>query len=261
MSNHDSHYRNIEENGLIEPIVRMESTICLGLPVEYHAIARRNLNLAMADKHIGRVGQKAGEVEDKELEKAGNYLHRARTGSWRPVAEDLPLFATPEKSCLGCRYRWTTEDHKPFCTFPGLLCVDFDRYDAGESPKKALTAANRKPLVSGDRGPIVTVTTHGKQSEATEAEVGKAMAELQAVPTQYTYNPCETCKHYYGTEQCAVCDSNKHDNWEPKPEEARVVPRGCASCEDGPSPSHCKLFHERRCGDIGSSFPLWKAKA
>lgn len=245
MSNHDSHYRNIEENGLIEPIVRMESTICLGLPVEYHAIARRNLNLAMADKHIGRVGQKAGEVEDKELEKAGNYLHRARTGSWRPVAEDLPLFQPPAPHnpwCSGCVNENEATDHCLACRANGYT----------------LRSEHQRELAPYYRGePIVTVTTHGKQSEATEAEVGKAMAELQAVPTQYTYNPCETCKHYYGTAQCAVCDSNKHDKWEPKPEEARVVPRGCASCVDGPG-HNCA---ERRNGQCNSpEFPLWVAK-
>lgn len=90
MSNHDEHYRRIEEGGLIEPIERMESTICLGIPQEHHATLRRNLNLAMADKHMSRAGEKAGEDANKEIEKAENYLCRARTGSWRPKPSVMP---------------------------------------------------------------------------------------------------------------------------------------------------------------------------
>lgn len=248
MSNHDNHYRNIEANGLIEPIVRMESTICLGLPVEYHAIARRNLNLAMADKHIGRVGQKAGEVEDKELEKAGNYLHRARTGSWRPVAEDLPLFAEPSQGSV-----------VTLSVAPDATAKDIN--EAAATAIATLEANCRHSFA---------VTTHGKQSEATESEVGKAVAELQKAPTPNApvqprrkypvVRECATCKHLGARKACTTDGCFKYSLWEPKPEEARVVPRGCASCADGPG-NNCVARRNWQCASPDSpEFPLWVAK-
>lgn len=77
----DSHYRTLEAKGQ-EPIVRMESIICRGIPEEFHEIARRNLNMALASKHEDRAGEKSGEDWRKELTKAGNYLHRAVHGCW-----------------------------------------------------------------------------------------------------------------------------------------------------------------------------------
>jgi hypothetical protein len=80
MSNHDDHYRRIKAKG-IEPILMQESIICQSIPEEYHAIAKRNLSLAQAVRYIARAGEKDQETAD--IEKAENYLHRARTGKWR----------------------------------------------------------------------------------------------------------------------------------------------------------------------------------
>lgn len=79
MNKHDAHYREIEKTG-VEPIVEMEGVICRDLPPELHAIARRNLSLAMATKHRLRAGKKG--PPEMDLEKARNYEHRARTGRW-----------------------------------------------------------------------------------------------------------------------------------------------------------------------------------
>ncbi len=81
---HDDHYRKIEESGEVSPIVRMEATVCLDLPEEFHAIARRNLSLALAQKYKLRAGHKDGEDAQKERDKEMNYLHRATTGEWMP---------------------------------------------------------------------------------------------------------------------------------------------------------------------------------
>jgi hypothetical protein len=90
MSNHDDHYRRIEAMG-IEPILMQESIICQSLPEEFHAIAKRNLSLAQAVRYIARAGEKGQETAD--IEKAENYLHRARTGKWR--ASEKTSDATP----------------------------------------------------------------------------------------------------------------------------------------------------------------------
>ena len=81
---HDEHYRKIEASGEVSPIVKMEETVCLDLPEELHAIARRNLSLALAQKYRLRAGHKAGEDAHKERDKEENYLHRATTGEWLP---------------------------------------------------------------------------------------------------------------------------------------------------------------------------------
>ena len=81
---HDDHYRKIEESGEVSPIVRMEATVCLDLPEEFHATARRNLSLALPQNSKPRAGQKDGEDAQKERDKEMNYLHRATTGEWMP---------------------------------------------------------------------------------------------------------------------------------------------------------------------------------
>lgn len=225
-NNHDDHYKNFEKVLGHQPITVMEAVACNGLPQEFHAQAKRNLHVAMAIKYLLRLGSK--DEANKEINKAENFLYRARTGSWRPVAEDLPLFAPP--------------------------------------------SFVPEPLVGGDRGPTVTVTTHGRQAEATEAEVGKAVANLRGVPTPNApvqprrkypvVRECATCKHLGERLRCTLqVAAMEHDlycdKWEPKPEEARVVPRGCASCVDGPG-HNCA---ERRNGQCNSpEFPLWVAK-
>jgi len=77
----DSHYRTLETKGQ-EPIDRMESIVCRGIPEEFHEIARRNLNMALASKHEDRAGEKSGEDWRKELTKAQNYMYRAVHGCW-----------------------------------------------------------------------------------------------------------------------------------------------------------------------------------
>lgn len=76
---HDEHYRKVEGRG-VEPIEVMETIICNGLPAELHAIAKRNLNIAQANKYFMRLGEK--DSPEKELAKARNYLHRAVHGCW-----------------------------------------------------------------------------------------------------------------------------------------------------------------------------------
>jgi len=80
MSNvHDEHYRKVEGRG-VEPIEAMETIICNGIPAEFHAIVKRNLNIAQANKYFMRLGEK--DTPEKELAKARNYLHRAVHGCW-----------------------------------------------------------------------------------------------------------------------------------------------------------------------------------
>lgn len=83
---HDQHYRNLETRG-IEPIKAMESVICNGIPESMHPVARRNLNIAQAIRYLLRAGEKEGQSASKDLDKAANYVHRARTGAWMPDAE------------------------------------------------------------------------------------------------------------------------------------------------------------------------------
>lgn len=79
MDNHDEHYRNIEQSG-IEPIRIMEELhkrlLLQGVEPE------KALNIALAQKHITRAGMKAGNDWGREIEKAINYLTRAKTGEW-----------------------------------------------------------------------------------------------------------------------------------------------------------------------------------
>ena len=73
------HYRNLEARG-VEPIAAMEQAAVAGIPVEMHDAVLRNLNIAMALKYLLRCGSK--DAPDSELQKAQNYVHRARYGIW-----------------------------------------------------------------------------------------------------------------------------------------------------------------------------------
>ena len=75
----DSHYQDIANTG-VEPILAMETAMLAGIPAAYHAAVLRNFNTAMAIKYQLRCGSK--DDPQQELEKASNYLHRARTGRW-----------------------------------------------------------------------------------------------------------------------------------------------------------------------------------
>ena len=77
----DDHYREIERIG-VEPIEAMETAVLAGIPAPHHAAVLRNLNIAMAVKYLLRCGSK--DAPEEELRKAENYLHRARTGRWKP---------------------------------------------------------------------------------------------------------------------------------------------------------------------------------
>jgi hypothetical protein len=90
---HDEHYRKVEGRG-VEPIEVMETIICNGLPAEFHAIAKRNLNIAQANKYFMRLGEK--DSPEKELAKARNYLHRAVHGCWEWQEKKRNLMAAEE---------------------------------------------------------------------------------------------------------------------------------------------------------------------
>jgi len=79
MNAHDGHYRELEMMG-VEPISVMEAIMCAGIPEEFWATVRRNLSAALAAKYLLRMGRK--DESDKELDKAGNYIHRARNRKW-----------------------------------------------------------------------------------------------------------------------------------------------------------------------------------
>ena len=72
---HDEHYKEG-----IQAIDIMEQRLCVGIPEGYHADILRNFRIAMALKYLVRCGKKDGS--EKELDKAINYLHRAKTGEW-----------------------------------------------------------------------------------------------------------------------------------------------------------------------------------
>lgn len=77
MEKHDSHYRKVEKSG-IEPIVVMEDIIIReGIPLVVL------LNIALAVKYLLRIGIKEPEQWEKDLDKAINFLHRAKNGQWR----------------------------------------------------------------------------------------------------------------------------------------------------------------------------------
>lgn len=79
-TSHDAHYRKIEQERGVSPIEVMEAMICASLPTEFHAIAKRNLNLALEYKYNSRLGEK--DDDEKELDKGDNYRFRARNKRW-----------------------------------------------------------------------------------------------------------------------------------------------------------------------------------
>ena len=74
------HYEAVKDATGMEPIDLLEAAACVGIPAEYHAVARRNLNVAQALKYLLRLGAK--DAAESELRKAESYVHRARTGEW-----------------------------------------------------------------------------------------------------------------------------------------------------------------------------------
>lgn len=85
-TNHDDHYKALEERGVCV-IEAMELEVCMGLPSEFHAIAKRNLCNALAIKYLLRAGTKGGQAgADADIAKMQNYKHRAAHGCWRPEA-------------------------------------------------------------------------------------------------------------------------------------------------------------------------------
>lgn len=84
--NHDEHYLQLEARG-VSVIDAMEREVCLGIPSEFHTIARRNLSNALALKYSLRLGTKGGAADRlADLDKRDNYRHRAQHGCWRPTA-------------------------------------------------------------------------------------------------------------------------------------------------------------------------------
>jgi len=71
---HDKHYAE----KAIEPILVIEQVMETANAIP----AKNRLSIAQALRYLLRVGTKSGENWQKELEKAENYIHRARTGSW-----------------------------------------------------------------------------------------------------------------------------------------------------------------------------------
>ena len=73
---YDSHYAEQE----IEPILVQEQVskhlAKIGVPPE------RAIHITTAIKYQMRAGIKDGESWEKDIKKAENYLHRARTGKW-----------------------------------------------------------------------------------------------------------------------------------------------------------------------------------
>ena len=80
MNKHDTHYVEANKRFGIEPIAVMEGIVCSGIPETFHEVAKRNLNIAQAQKYLIRCGEK--DEPNKELDKALNYLYRARHGVW-----------------------------------------------------------------------------------------------------------------------------------------------------------------------------------
>lgn len=78
--NHCEHYASRKDK-CGETIDIMERLMCHDIPEELHSIVLRNFNVAQAFKYMDRLGAK--DTADKELNKAENCIHRARTGVWR----------------------------------------------------------------------------------------------------------------------------------------------------------------------------------
>lgn len=82
MSNHDDHYSKmpIQSVDVQEQILSAESGLT---PTQKHHICE-------AIAYQMRAGLKEGQDWRKDLEKAENYLHRARTGKWRVAEKTQP---------------------------------------------------------------------------------------------------------------------------------------------------------------------------
>ncbi len=76
MSNYDEHYKGKS----YEPVEVMEDMLLNGIPEEYKETILQNFRSAMAFKYQSRLNLK--DDPKKELKKAENWLHRARTGEW-----------------------------------------------------------------------------------------------------------------------------------------------------------------------------------
>jgi hypothetical protein len=79
--NHDEHYEKRRKDG-VETIDIIERLMVHNIPEEYHRQVLMNYNVAQAFKYMDRLGSK--DEAEKELAKAENYLHRARTAEWKP---------------------------------------------------------------------------------------------------------------------------------------------------------------------------------
>jgi len=83
MTNHDEHYKG----KCFEPVEVMESILLNGVPDEYHVIILQNFRSSMAFKYQSRLNLK--DEAGKELQKAENWLHRAKTGEW--LKDEKPI--------------------------------------------------------------------------------------------------------------------------------------------------------------------------
>jgi NAD-dependent dihydropyrimidine dehydrogenase PreA subunit len=95
--NHDEHYKN---RGF-ESIDIMESLLVFNVPEEHHEVILRNFRSAMAFKYQSRLGLKDDPV--KELQKAENWIHRAKTGEWLRDERPVRLGETEVKEDFGKR--------------------------------------------------------------------------------------------------------------------------------------------------------------
>ena len=77
-TSHDAHYNKADKRFGIESMRILEGINCTGIPEEYWDICKRNLSLCMEMKYVLRLGEK--DAPEKELDKASNFQHRARTG-------------------------------------------------------------------------------------------------------------------------------------------------------------------------------------
>ena len=75
MSNHDDHYAKMQ----IQPVDVQEQI----LNAESGLTSTQKHHICEAIAYQMRAGLKDGQDWKKDIEKAENYLHRARTGKWR----------------------------------------------------------------------------------------------------------------------------------------------------------------------------------
>ena len=86
------HYKEFNNQEVIESMEEVGFNVAQSLinenikgdsePIPLSTIMKKALNASYAQKHIKRAGTKDIAPVDSELEKAENYLHRARTGEW-----------------------------------------------------------------------------------------------------------------------------------------------------------------------------------